>query len=85
MKIPKLVLQVMNLVLQLVLQVILQVKPAKKKKATKLRKLGTTACKFPKFFQEKQKLREDIFWRGRNTVVQVLIDYHIIMKYSPLC
>ena len=32
MKIPKLVLQVMNLVLQLVLQVILQVKPAKKKK-----------------------------------------------------
>ena len=50
MKIPKLVLQVMNLVLQLVLHVILQVKPAKKKKATKLRKLGTTACKFPKFF-----------------------------------
>ena len=32
MKIPKRVLQVMNLVLQLVLQVILQVKPAKKKK-----------------------------------------------------
>ena len=57
MKIPKLVLQVMNLVLQLVLQVILQVKPAKKKKATKLRKLGTTACKFPKFFQEKPKRR----------------------------
>ena len=50
MKIPKLVLQVMNLVLQLLLQVILQVKPAKKKKTTKLRKLGTTACNFPKFF-----------------------------------
>lgn len=59
MKIPKLVLQVMNLVLQLVLQVILQVKPAKKKKATKLGKLGTTACKFPKFFKRNQ--RDDIF------------------------
>lgn len=44
MKIPK-----------LVLQVILQVKPAKKKKATKLRKLGTTACKFPKFFLRETK------------------------------
>ena len=38
MKIPKLVLQVMNLVLQLVLQVILQVKPAKKKKSYKVKK-----------------------------------------------
>lgn len=55
MKIPKLVLQVMNLVLQLVLQVILQVKPAKKKKATTLRKLGTTACKFPQFFLRETK------------------------------
>ena len=45
----------MNLVLQLVLQVILQVKPAKKKKATKIRKLGTTACKFPKFFLRETK------------------------------
>lgn len=38
MKIPKLVLQVMNLVLQLVLQVILQVKPAKKKTSYKVKK-----------------------------------------------
>lgn len=49
MEIPKLVLQVMNLVLQLILQVILQVK------AAKLGKLCTTACTFPKFFSRETK------------------------------
>ena len=51
MEIPKLVLQVMNLVLQLILQVILQVK------AAKLGKLCTQPVNFLSFFQEKPKRR----------------------------